>query len=101
MAYTLVQFDFPYSGPWGDEMAAAMGDLAQDIASEKGLVWKIWTENRDSGRAGGIYVFETPEAAAAYTEKHSARLAAFGITGINALRFDVNADLSEITRAPL
>jgi len=101
MAYTLVQFDFPYAGPWGAEMTAAMGDLAQDIAAEPGLVWKIWTENQDTGRAGGIYVFDTPAAAAAYTEKHSARLAAFGITGINALSFDVNGDLSAITRAPL
>jgi len=101
MAYTLVQFDFPYSGPWGEEMTAAMGDLARDIAGETGLVWKIWTENQASGRAGGIYVFETPEAAAAYTEKHSARLQAFGITGINAQSFDVNGDLSAITRAPL
>jgi len=101
MAHTLVQFDFPYSGPWGAEMAGAMGDLARDIAGEEGLVWKIWTENQAAGRAGGIYVFETPEAAAAYTEKHSARLGAFGITGINALSFDVNPDLSAITRAPL
>ena len=101
MAHTLVQFDFPYSGPWGAEMSGAMSDLARDIAAEDGLVWKIWTENRDTGRAGGIYVFETPEAAAAYTEKHTARLASFGITGINAQSFDVNGDLSAITRAPL
>jgi hypothetical protein len=100
MAYILVQFDFPYAGPWGADMTAAMGDLAQDIAGEDGLVWKIWTENQATGRAGGIYVFETPEAAAAYTEKHSARLGAFGITGINALSFDVNDALSAITRAP-
>ena len=101
MAYTLVQFDFPYSGPWGAEMAGAMGDLARDIAGEEGLVWKIWTENQEEGRAGGIYVFETPEAAAAYRDKHAARLAEFGITGINALMFDVNDGLSKITRAPL
>ncbi|MDK3017659.1 monooxygenase [Pseudodonghicola flavimaris] len=101
MAYTLVQFDFPYAGPWGADMATAMGDLAQDIAGETGLVWKIWTENEATGRAGGIYVFDNPAAAAAYTEKHSARLAAFGITGINAQSFDVNAPLSTITRAPL
>ncbi len=101
MAHTLIQFDFPYSGPWGDEMTAAMGDLARDIATEDGLVWKVWTENRDEGRAGGVYVFTTRAAAEAYRDKHSERLAAFGITGINALIFDVNEALSEITRAPL
>jgi len=101
MAHTLLQFDFPFSGPWGADMTAAMEGLAQDIATEPGLVWKVWTENRAEGRAGGIYVFDNPEAAAAYREKHSARLAEFGITGINALAFDVNPDLSAITRAPL
>jgi hypothetical protein len=101
MAHTLLQFDFPFSGPWGADMTAAMEGLAQDIAAEPGLVWKVWTENRAEGRAGGIYVFDSAEAAAAYREKHSARLAEFGITGINALTFDVNPDLSAITRAPL
>ncbi|HBS50208.1 MAG TPA: monooxygenase [Rhodobacteraceae bacterium] len=101
MSYTLVQFDFPFTGLWGDEMVAARGDLARDIAQEDGLVWKIWTENPEEGRAGGIYVFETPEAAVAYRDKHSARLAEFGITGINAQMFDVNEGLSALTRAPI
>lgn len=101
MALTLVQFDFPFPGPWGQAMTGALGDLAQDIAAESDLVWKIWTENATEGRAGGIYVFRNAHAAAAYREKHAARLAAFGITGIVARSFDVNADLSAITRAPL
>ncbi|GGE09085.1 Putative mono-oxygenase ydhR [Gemmobacter megaterium] len=101
MALTLVQFDFPFAGPWGAGMTEALGGLAQDIAAEPGLVWKIWTENAADGRAGGIYVFDNPDAAAAYRDKHSARLASFGVTGIVAHSFDVNADLSAITRAPL
>ena len=101
MAHTLVQFDFPFAGPWGEEMAGAMADLARDIAAEPGLVWKIWTENAEAGRAGGIYVFETSEAAIAYREKHAARLAEFGISDIRAQIFDVNAGLSGLTRAPL
>jgi hypothetical protein len=101
MAHTLLQFDFPFTGPWGGEMATAMEGLATDIAAEPGLVWKVWTENAAEGRAGGIYVFDSPEAAAAYKEKHSARLADFGITDIRAVTFDVNPALSQITRAPL
>jgi hypothetical protein len=100
MAHTLVQFDFPFAGPWGGAMAEAMEGLAQDIAAEPGLVWKIWTENEAEGRAGGIYVFETRDAADAYRTKHAARLAAFGIGGIVAHTFDVNPSLSAITRAP-
>jgi hypothetical protein len=95
---TVLQVDFPFDGPWGTEMAEAMNGLAQDIASEPGLIWKIWTENAATGMSGGIYLFTTPEAAQAYAEKHLARLAAFGITGIVAHHFTVNAPLSEITR---
>ena len=101
MSLTLVQFDFPFAGPWGDDMAGAMQGLAQDIATEPGLLWKIWTENPEEGRAGGIYLFSSPEAAAAYREKHSARLGDFGITGIVAHSFQVNGPLSAITRAPV
>jgi hypothetical protein len=82
-------------------MAEAMEGLAQDIAAEPDLVWKIWTENQAERRAGGIYVFATRAGADAYRAKHAARLADFGITGIVAHTFDVNPALSAITRAPL
>ena len=49
---TLLQIDFPYPGPWGDEMTAAMRGLAQSIAQEPGLLWKIWTENAERQEAG-------------------------------------------------
>ena len=101
MALTLVQFDFPFAGPWGGGMTEALGGLAADIAAEPGLVWKIWTEHAETVRAGGIYVFDNRPAATAYAEKHAARLAAFGVTGIVTHIFDINGDLSAITRAPL
>jgi hypothetical protein len=82
-------------------MAAALGGLAQDIAAEPGLQWKIWTENAATGRAGGIYLFADPENAARYLEKHTRRLEGFGITGISAQTFSVNPALSAITRAPI
>lgn len=97
----LVQFDFPYSGPFGAEMAQAMDGLARSINDEPGFLWKIWTENAEAGEAGGIYAFETEDAARAYIEKHSARLAEFGIEGIRAKVFDVNPGLSEINKAPV
>lgn len=34
----LLQIDFPYSGPFGDEFFSAMKGLAEDIATEPGLV---------------------------------------------------------------
>lgn len=98
---TLLQFDFPFDGPFGAEMTTALSDLAQDIAVEDGLIWKIWTENEAEHRAGGIYLFADPASAARYADKHKARLEGFGVRGIVARSFAVNADLSAITRAPL
>jgi len=101
MSTTLLQFDFPFDGPWGSAMAEALDALAGDIAREDGLVWKIWTENESERRAGGIYLFADAASAARYRAKHEQRLAAFGIRDIVAKTFAVNARLSQRTRAPL
>lgn len=98
---TLLQFDFPFVGPWGQEFTEAMQGLAADIASEDGLLWKIWTENAATGRAGGIYLFSNSADAARYHAKHAARLQTFGIKDIVAHSFDVNAPLTQVTRGPL
>lgn len=101
MSTTLLQFDFPYQGPWGDAMTRQFDGLAHDIAAEDGLLWKIWTENEADRRAGGIYLFRDAESAARYCAKHTARLAGFGVEGIVARSFAVNGPLSGVTRAPL
>ncbi len=90
-----LQFDFPMAGPWGDEMAAAFGDLAGIIGRSPGLRWKIWTENEDEGTGGGIYLFEDDESARAYLEEHTARLEGFGVKDIRAKLFHVNEPLTE------
>lgn len=95
---TILQFDFPFSGPWGDDGATALKDLADSIAAEPGLIWKAWTENEAEGIAGGIYYFKDEPSALAYKEMHAARLASFGITDIRAKVFAVNEGLSAITR---
>lgn len=98
---TLLQFDFPFDGPFGEEMTTAFQDLARDIAAEDGLIWKVWTENEPERRAGGIYLFAEASSAARYQAKHQARLESFGVTGIVARSFSVNGPLSAITRTPL
>ena len=97
----LLQVDFPYGGPWGEDMAQAMAGLAQSIAQEPGLLWKIWTENRDANEAGGIYLFADRANAERYLAMHRARLLGFGVPEVRAKVFDVNAPLSVIDRAPL
>lgn len=98
---TLLQVDFPFSGPFGEKMSEQMEGLAQDIAAEAGLTWKVWTENAAEQRAGGIYLFDNAADAERYLKKHSARLESFGVRGIEARIFDVNTKLSLIDRAPI
>jgi len=97
----LLQMDFPFSGPFGDEMAESLRELALSINEEPGFLWKIWTENREQNLAGGVYLFETEADACAYLEKHRARLKELGVNTVNAHIFDINAALSYLNRAPL
>lgn len=97
----LVFFDFPSTGPFGDEGAALYGDLAADIAGQDGLVWKVWTEDPAAGRAGGAYLFVDRTVADAYVDFHTQRLASFGITDITTVQRDVNDSLSTTTFAAL
>jgi hypothetical protein len=99
MAHLLV-FEFPSAGPFGAEAVAAFGDLARDIASEKGLVFKVWTEDAGTGIAGGAYLFETKEDADRYLAFHTERLQGYGVTDIDARSYGVNDGLSAITGIP-
>lgn len=98
---TLLQFDFDFEGPWGGDLEHTCEDLAADIAEQPGLLWKLWGENPETGRASGVYLFDTPEHAEAYIARHVPRLAAFGVTDPGLSRFTLNAPLSRATRAPL
>jgi hypothetical protein len=97
----LLQIDFPYNGPFGMEMAEAFSPLAESIAAEKGLIWKIWTENSTTNDTGGIYLFEDEESAKSYLAMHTARLESFGVQGIRSKLFEVNIPLSHLTKAAI
>lgn len=98
MAYIL-QVDFPHNGIFGEEFSKAFVDLANDISNEDGLLWKIWTENKDEKIAGGIYLFSNKNDAKRYLDKHTKRLESFGYKNIRAKIFDVNLPLSQICKA--
>lgn len=97
----ILQVDFPHAGPYNEEFSEAFTDLAKDIATEDGLIWKIWTENEETKEAGGIYLFDNLEDANRYLDKHTKRLESFGYTDIRAKVFTVNEPLSMITKASL
>ena len=95
----LMQIDFPHNGPFGNELTDAMQDRAHDIANEHGLIWKIWTVNKDEKMAGGIYLFDNRADAQRYTDKHTKRLTEDGYSNIRALIFEVHEELSKLNHA--
>ncbi|MFD1067931.1 monooxygenase [Oceanobacillus locisalsi] len=97
----ILQVDFTMEGPFGEEMAAAFHDLAVSIREEDGFQWKIWTENPDTKEAGGIYVFDTKDAAEKYLDMHTKRLAQFGITDVRSKVFAINETLTKVTDGPV
>lgn len=97
----LLQVDFPYRGPWGDEMTSGLRELAESIAKEPGFIWKLWTENQATGEAGGIYLFKDLPSAEGYLAMHTKRLKGFGVPRVNGKIFQVNEALSKIDQAPL
>ncbi len=101
MALKLLQMDYPFSGPWGSQMADEYADLARRIANVPGLICKVWTENREAGEAGGIYLFEDEASLESYLEGKIQRMKASGIQDIRAKKFDVNEPLTRITRGRL
>lgn len=98
----LLTVEFPSEGPFVDEAKEAYASLADDIAAEPDLIWKVWTEDPQRKVAGGIYLLKDEASAQAYAEKHSKRLRDFGVTGeITAVGYEVNEGLSEVTHAAL
>lgn len=97
----ILQVDFPYAGPFGDDMTESLRDLAASICQEPGFLWKIWTIREEREEAGGIYLFADRDAAEAYAAKHCERLKRMGVKSINAKVFDVQIQLTSITRGPV
>lgn len=95
----ILQVDFPAQGPFGTEMSKAFQPLAESINHEDGMLWKIWTENKDTQEAGGIYLFDTASHAEQYLKMHAARLEGFGIQNIRSRIFEINQPLSQINQA--
>ncbi len=97
----LLQVDFDFQGPFGQEMVQAMTGLAESINQEPGLIWKIWTQSEKDQLGGGVYLFADEASAQAYLAMHRERLTQMGIQNIRGVIFDINQQLSEINHAPI
>jgi len=102
MSQQILQVNMNYNIPRADLEAAWLG-VAQPIADTPGLVWKVWLMNEQEKEAGGIYLFESPEAAHAYASGPivEALKASPAVSNISAKMFSVLGDHSAVTRAPL
>lgn len=97
----LLQVDFDFEGPFGEEMASLLADLAESINEEPGFIWKIWTESQKDQLGGGIYLFEDQASAISYFNMHSVRLKEMGVENIRGKILDVNISLSVINNGPV
>jgi Putative mono-oxygenase ydhR len=88
-------------GPFGQEMVKKFSDLAKSINDEEGLIWKIWTEDSEAKKTGGIYLFETKESACRYLTMHTAPLKGIGIEKVNGKIYEVNNVLTSINQGPI
>jgi hypothetical protein len=97
----LLQVDFNYQGPLGDEMSKALVGLAESINQEPGLIWKIWTESETRKLGGGIYLFDNESNAQNYLTMHANRLKEMGVATVRGIIFDVNQPLTSINHGPV
>ena len=97
----LLQVDFEYQGPMGEEMSKALIGLAESINKEDGLIWKIWTESESDKLGGGIYLFEDEESAQRYLNMHASRLKEMGVNEVRGIIFDINLPLTQINQGPV
>lgn len=88
----------------GSEMARkAAWERAHRIAEWPGLIWKIWIAEPSQALYGGIYVFEDEASAIAYSHGpivESIR-AIPGVSDFNVQLFEVNGELTAVTRGPV
>lgn len=101
MMMKLLQVDFEFNGPFGEEMANALVELAESINHEPGMIWKIWTESEVNKLGGGIYLFEDENSAKAYLAMHTTRLQQMGVKEVRGHIFDINQPLTNINHGPI
>ncbi len=95
----LLQMNFDFDT---DMMGARLSEngrpLAESLNMEKGFISKIWTENPETGKAGGIHLFDNLENARDFAMNHRERLKSIGASNIDIRFFDVNESLSKINK---
>src|SRR4051812_33438458 len=101
MAARIVQINFTLTVST-EEYHHIGSSLTDEFASMPGLQWKIWLLNEENRRAGGLYLFESEEAAQAYVD--GPIVASLGsapfLTDLSVSQFGVIEDITAATRGP-
>src|SRR5262249_30820130 len=102
MSKTILQINYQFKSSVA-EFTQLVTPNADFIAAVPGLVWKVWLLNEADREAGGIYLFESQEAAQAFANSDAIKGFASHpiIANLNAKMFAPDEALSKITRAPL
>jgi hypothetical protein len=94
-----------FQAPNGPSEAAqkAAWERAHQIAVWPGLIWKIWITETSQSLYGGIYLFSDEASALAYLDSPIADSirAIPGLSKFETQLFDVNPELSAVTRGPV
>jgi len=102
MSKTILQINYQFTSSLAD-FTKLVTPMAEPIAAVPGLAWKIWLMNEAGREAGGIYLFESQEAAQGFVNSDAVKSFASHptIANVNAKMFAPDEALSKITRAPL
>lgn len=92
-----MNFDFDIE-MMGSRLSENGKPLAESLNREEGFISKIWIENPDTGKGGGIHLFDNLENASKFAKKHSERLISIGASNLDIQYFDVNEPLSKVNK---
>ena len=101
MSQTIVQLNYKVTTSV-DEHMPLIEPAAEPIAAQPGLIWKIWLRNDAEHEVGGIYLFESLEAAQAYLNSPIVKgLTHPTIHNVSVKLFEPMEAMSQITHAPI
>lgn len=98
----LLQINHRLNSPVSSFLGKAQ-PIAELLATVPGLRWKIWLKNEDESEGGGLYLFEDGEALSNFVEGPILEKLKINpmVEEVTVKKFEVPADLSSITRAPI
>lgn len=99
MSQQIIQVNFRFTIS-RDKFEDAVATVASRFANVPGLQWKIWLMNEASLEAGGIYLFESREAAESFKNSELYKGTAT-YPGFTVKQFDILEEASLVTHAPL